>query len=223
MVSRDASRDAPRETKRTMAFALIGFSAVSTLLGLWALIAFDQKPGAARVAPTRWPASSAIRRIRGRPEILVFVHPFCSCTVATMAELAQLSVRKKPAVTAPVITVLFFRPRTSGWAPNSLWKQAQSLEGAQVVWDDDGLEARRFGARTSGYALLYSAAGNLLFRGGVTGSRGHQGDNDGLDELAASLNTQFPARVPSRVFGCALGSLDQETGSLDQETEGQLR
>jgi len=200
-----------RRTRRTIAIGLLGFSAFSTLLGMRALIAFDQKAGAARVAPMRWPASSIIKRVKGRPEILVFVHPFCSCTAATMAELAQLSVRKKSGVITAAITVFFFRPRNSGWAPNGLWKQAQSLEGAHVVWDDDGLEARRFGARTSGYALLYSSAGNLLFRGGVTSSRGHQGDNDGLDELSASLDSQLPARAPSRVFGCALGSLDQDT------------
>jgi hypothetical protein len=198
-------------TRRTIAIALLGFSAFSTLLGMRALTTFDQKPGVARTAPMRWPASSAIRRFKGRPEIVVFVHPFCSCTVATMAELAQLSVRRKPGVATPVITVLFFRPHNSGWAPNDLWKKAQTLEGANVVWDDDGLEARRFGARTSGYALLYSSEGNLLFRGGVTGSRGHQGDNFGLDELAASVDSQLPARAASRVFGCALGGLDEET------------
>jgi hypothetical protein len=133
-----------------------------------------------------------------------------------MAELAQLSIRKKSGAVTPVITVLFFRPRGSGWAPNGLWRMAQSLENAHVVWDDDGREANKFGARTPGYALLYSAEGNLLFRGGVTGSRGHRGDNDGLDELAASLDSQRPARAASRVFGCALGSSDKELGSSDK-------
>jgi hypothetical protein len=197
-------------TRRTMAVALLGFGAFSTLLGMRALVAFDQTAGAVAATPTRWPASSAIERFHGRPEILVFVHPFCSCTVATMAELARLPVRQKSGAATPVITVLFFRPGNSGWAPNDLWKKAQGLEGAHVGWDDDGREAKRFGARTSGYVLLYNSAGNLSFGGGVTGSRGHQGDNDGLDELEASLDSGRPARAPSRVFGCALGNLDEE-------------
>jgi len=202
--------------RRTLVAAVLGFSAFSTLLGMRALITFEQTAGSVGAAPLRWPASSAVKRFKGHPEILVFVHPFCSCTDATMAELAQLSVRKKPGAITPAITVLFYRPRGSGWVPNGLWRTAQSFENAHVVWDDDGREANKFGARTSGYALLYNAEGNLLFRGGVTGSRGHRGDNDGLDELAASLDSQRPARAASRVFGCALGSSDKELGGSDK-------
>jgi hypothetical protein len=197
---------------RAMAIALLTLCAVSTLVGMRALITFNQTPGAVGANPARWPASSSVRRVNGRPEILVFAHPFCSCTDATMAELAQLSTRRKAGAAAPAITVLFFRPRNSGWAPNSLWNEAQNLEGAHVAWDDDGREAKRFGARTSGYTLLYSAEGNLLFGGGVTASRGHQGDNYGLDELAASLNSGQPTHATSRVFGCALGTSDEVNG-----------
>jgi hypothetical protein len=197
--------------RRTAVIAVLGFSAISTLIGMWALIAFEQTPGAVSAAPGRWPVSSAVKRVSGRPEIVVFVHPFCSCTDATIAELAHLSVREKPGAAAPVITVLFYRPRSSAWAPNGLWNKARDLEFAQVAWDDDGVEARRFGARTSGYVLLYNSSGSLLFRGGVTGSRGHRGDNYGLDELVASLDSQRPAPALSRVFGCALGGWNEET------------
>jgi hypothetical protein len=198
--------------------ALLGFSAFSTLIGMRALIAFDQTAGAAGAVPLRWPAASAIKRSGGRPELLVFAHPFCSCTAATLAELAHFSVRRKPGTAAPNITVLFFRPRNSEWAPDGLWKndfskndlwhQAQTLEEGHAAWDDDGQEARRFGARTSGYVLLYSSGGDLLFRGGVTGSRGHQGDNDGLDQLVASFDSRRLAPKTGRVFGCALNDRD---------------
>ncbi|HEX4278094.1 MAG TPA: hypothetical protein VHZ74_22225 [Bryobacteraceae bacterium] len=198
--------------RRTITLIILAFSAFSTLLGMRALVAFDHTVGATGSTPEQWPASSAIKRAGGRPELLVFVHPFCSCTDATMAELAQLSARRNAGAPAPAITVLFFRPRHSGWAPNSLWKKAASLPGAQAVWDDDGREAKRFGARTSGYTLLYSSTGALLFGGGVTASRGHQGDNYGLDELSASLNSGRPGSAPTRVFGCALGNQDDAAG-----------
>lgn len=199
--------------RRMLAVTLLTFSAVSTLLGLRVLIAFDQTAGAAGAIPKQWPASSPIRRIGGRPELLVFIHPFCSCSDATIAELAQLSARRKAGAPAPAITVLFFRPRHSGWPPGSLWKKARGLQAAHVVWDDDGQEAKRFGARTSGYTLLYSPKGDLLFGGGVTASRGHQGDNYGLDELTASLDSGQPGHAPTRVFGCALGNFGEETRS----------
>lgn len=198
-----------------LAVTVLTFSALSTLFGMRALISFDQTPGATGAVPRQWPASSAVQRIGGRPELLVFLHPFCSCSDATVAELAQLSARRKADGPAPAITVLFFRPRNSGWAPGALWKKAQGrdLQAAHVVWDDDGREAKRFGARTSGYTLLYSSKGELLFGGGVTASRGHQGDNYGLDELAASLDSGRPASAPTRVFGCALGNPDEGAGS----------
>ncbi len=196
----------PPRTRLTLAIVLVGCSVLSTLFGLKTLIAFDQTAGPVAAAPGRWPVSSAIKRVSGRPQLLLFVHPFCTCTVATMAELAQLQVRRKPGTIAPVVTFLFYRPRNSGWGPNDLWNKAKSIENAHAVWDDDGRESRRFGARTSGYALLYSAEGELLFGGGVTGSRGHEGDNDGLDLLEASLDSRRPSGATSRVFGCALGS-----------------
>ena len=188
--------------------ALLGVSAISTLIGMRALIAFDQTAGTAGAVPVRWPAASAVKRSGGRPELLVFAHPFCSCTAATLAEVAHFSIRRRPGTAAPAITVLFFRPRNSGWMPNDLWNQAQNLEEGHAVWDDEGQEARRFGARTSGYVLLYSSDGDLLFRGGVTGSRGHQGDNYGLDQLVASFDSRRLARTTGLVFGCALNDTD---------------
>jgi hypothetical protein len=198
-------------SRRIVLTVLLGFSAVSTLAGMWVLTRFDQTAGPVGAAPEGWPASSAIKRLNDRPEILVFAHPFCSCTDATLDELAQLSMRRKPGAATPAIKVLFYRPRKSDWVANDLWKKAQSLEGASVAWDDEGLEARRFGARTSGTTLIYSPEGKLLFRGGVTGSRGHQGDNFGLDSLTESLASNRPTHLASRVFGCALGNPDAET------------
>jgi hypothetical protein len=212
-ILRHLSKRQSARTRRMMVIALIGFSALSTLAGMRTLIAFDQTAGAAGAVPLRWPERTAIGRSGRRPELLVFAHPFCSCTAATLAELAHLSVQRKPGADSPAITILFFRPRNSGWAPNGLWNQARSLADAHAVWDDDGHEAQRFGARTSGHALLYSSSGDLLFSGGVTGSRGHQGDNYGLDRLVAALDSGRLAHTSSAslsgpVFGCALGGSD---------------
>jgi hypothetical protein len=167
------------------------------------LLVFDSTAGAAGAVPAGWPRASVIARHANRPELVLFVHPYCSCTFATIDELEQLQTRKGGM--APEVDILFYRPRNSKWAPNSLWKKAQSLPGARVHWDDDGREARRFGALTSGYTLLYSASGELLFHGGVTGSRGHAGDNFGLDRLAGALASGKSVPGKSLVFGCALG------------------
>ena len=72
--------------------------------------------------------------------------------------------------------------------------------------DDEGIEARRFGVSTSGQTLLYDKAGALLFSGGITGARAHQGDNDGRRSIVALLNRKTPGRTATNVFGCSLFS-----------------
>jgi hypothetical protein len=177
--------------------ALAVVSAATTLLGIVALTAFDAAPGQALAAPPVWPESSALERHPDRAELLIFVHPFCSCTNATVAELAKLRTA------APAITFVVFRPhKDSNWQA-----RIAAVPGSRLVWDDAGIEARRFGAATSGDVLLYSARGTLLFHGGITGARGHEGDNYGLSALLAALKTAKTAHsVPrsSQVFGCSI-------------------
>lgn len=196
-------------TRSAALFLLLGASGVSTIVGVRVLLAFDHAPGAVRAVPTRWPSGSVINPPAARPQLVVFVHPFCSCTVASINELARLLARQTPEHPAPAIEFFFYRPRKSEWGANTLWEKTEQLPGAHARWDDDGSEARRFGARTSGYALLYSPRGELLFQGGLTGARGHEGDNYGIERLAASLGSGQPASKPTPVFGCALGSFDE--------------
>jgi hypothetical protein len=78
-----------------------------------------------------------------------------------------------------------------------------------VIDDPDGAETRRFGAATSGETLLYSPAGKLLFRGGITASRGHSGDNYGRDAIVALVNKPSRRFSNTPVFGCSLLSKER--------------
>ena len=73
-----------------------------------------------------------------------------------------------------------------------------------MVHDASGVEAARFGAGTSGAVLLYSSDGTLLFAGGITPARGHQGDSFGRQRLLALLDGAAADRRDAPVFGCAL-------------------
>jgi hypothetical protein len=77
--------------------------------------------------------------------------------------------------------------------------------------DPDGAIAQAFGAYTSGQVLVYGADGGLLFNGGITASRGHEGDNPGRAAIVARLRDQVPAPSTASVFGCALD--EPERGS----------
>ena len=73
-----------------------------------------------------------------------------------------------------------------------------------MLRDADGREAKRFGVETSGQTLLYDANGRLIFSGGITGSRGHVGENAGELALISLINGGQAERNATSVFGCPL-------------------
>ena len=106
----------------------------------------------------------------------------------------------------PRTYVLFMKPAgfPAGWTDTNLWHRAATLPDAVVMRDDNGSKARRLGAETSGQIVLYDAHGSLLFSGGITGSRGHAGDNPGRAAVVSFLNYQSADRRTTSVFGCPL-------------------
>ncbi len=178
---------------------LAALSSASVIAGAAALIRFDGTAGVVGRAPVEWPAEAGLPRVFRRPQIVVFAHPKCSCTLATLEELAK--------VQGAETSILFYRPDAeSSWSEGPGWKQAAALPHTRVFWDNSGSEAKRFGSATSGTVLLYGAGGRLLFQGGITASRGHVGENRGLDKLALALRTGQAAALDPPVFGCGLFS-----------------
>jgi hypothetical protein len=104
------------------------------------------------------------------------------------------------------VYVLFVRPAGApdDWEDTATWATARALPGVTVLRDDDGREAARFGASTSGQTVVYDAAGRLLYRGGLTGARGQEGDNAARRRLLTLLGSGRADRRESDVFGCAL-------------------
>jgi hypothetical protein len=171
--------------------------------GLWTVWAYENRAGAPADAPGQWPAQSGLPRSSDGPTLVFLAHPRCPCTQASLGELAEVLGRTNP---RPKTYVLFLRPESfaAGWEHTDLWRLASALPNATLVRDDDGIEARRFGAVTSGQTLLYDAGGKLTFSGGITGSRGHQGENAGRVELIKVLNGLGGHGGGTSVFGCPL-------------------
>jgi len=174
--------------------------------GLAMLEDYENAPGIAARPPERWPADSRIARLAGTPTLVMFVHPLCPCSRASIEELDRIMAQ---ADVPPAADVVFLVPAgTAGyWGRTALWRHARRIRGVTVVRDDDGAEARRFDAATSGQTVLYDGAGRLLFSGGITGSRGHAGDNAGRDTILARLadaSEADAARAATPVFGCSL-------------------
>jgi hypothetical protein len=133
----------------------------------------------------------------------MFVHPECSCTRASLDELRWIMARSEGKAHAFVLVLAEAAlPRKA--QETELWKTAAAIPGVTVLPDRDGVEARRFECSNSGRVLYYGADGALLFAGGVTASRGHSGESDGREALAALLKGAAPQHTATPVFGCPL-------------------
>src|SRR5690349_12190939 len=91
---------------------LIWFCAIA--FGLCLLWRHDTTPGHAATVPSEWPAASSLARVPGRATLVMFAHPRCPCTWASLSELAQLMARCPEQAAA---YVLFYKPgnRPAGW------------------------------------------------------------------------------------------------------------
>src|SRR5947209_9752125 len=104
---------------------------------------YKSTPAAGGVlAPERWPASSAVARSADRATLLLFAHPRCACTRASVAELARMMARFHDRLDA---RVLFWTPRAapSEWNATDLWTSAGRIPGVTVLRDEEGREASR--------------------------------------------------------------------------------
>src|ERR1700687_4586607 len=163
-----------------------------------------ESPGRSGTPPTTWPTNSAISRKAELPALVLFIHPHCPCSRATIGELAILMAHSHGQFNANVV---FVTPAGFGeaWQKTDLWSTATDIPAVSVSVDEGGVEARLFRSETSGQAALYSAPGQLVFSGGITGSRGHSGDNDGRTAILSILATgKAAAKTETPVFGCPL-------------------
>jgi hypothetical protein len=182
---------------------------VGLALGLKALYDHSGTAGEKALAPEVWP-EGPIARDRTLPTLVMLAHPRCPCTRASVAELGVLMTRAEGRLRAHV---LFVEPEGTdkNFATGSLWQAARAIPGVEVHPDPRGRVAASFGAKTSGQVVLYGNRGRLLFAGGITSSRGHQGDNAGLDRVLELVKSGKAERSESSVFGCGL--FDKEDDS----------
>ena len=181
----------------------IGLWLAGAAWGMKWMADYSFTPGMAGKPARDWPATD-LPLEAGRFTVVVALHPECPCSRATLAELDSILLQEGDAIKAILI---FADTVPEEPAKNSaLYRQAAALPRTRLVCDATSAELRRFAFRTSGETRLYRSDGRLVFRGGITGSRGHVGDNPGRDALLAAMRAgpgqRSPAVTPA--FGCGL-------------------
>ena len=180
--------------------------------GFVVILNYQNTSGGVGITPQQWPSGAQIELDHNRDTLIMFAHPQCPCTRASLEELNRLLARSQGRVTAEV---LFFKPGKfpGDWIRTDLWRNAAAIPGVTVHEDLDGAQAHLFGAETSGYVLLYDRKGQLLFKGGITGSRGHAGDNAGENAIVSLLAGEDANLKQTQVYGCSLvGKRDALSG-----------
>jgi hypothetical protein len=196
----------PIQSTRILLSVLWLACAAAGIARLWK---YASTPGAVSQPAERLVSASSSRRA-GLPTLVMLVHPRCPCSRASLEELGWLMARYAERVNA---TVLFFTPAGADerWAHTDLWRSAREISELAVEVDCGGAAARRLGAVTSGHTLVYDRDGSLLFSGGITAGRGHQGDSMGRSTVEALLLGQAPETRGTPVFGCKLLQPERES------------
>jgi hypothetical protein len=171
--------------------------------GFGSLVSYQMRAGTPATAPGDWPQGAGLAFDPHRCNLVMFAHPKCPCTDASLEELQNILVRSRGKINP---TICFFDPDgvSSDWTQTSLVRAARQIPGLTVVIDQNGAAADKFGAMTSGQVLMFDGQGHRVFVGGITGSRGHAGDNRGQAAVLALANGDATESVQTAVFGCAL-------------------
>jgi hypothetical protein len=211
------------------AILTVGWSA-AVASGFVLLLRYKSAAGKQLEARSEWPAESRIEPVTGCRNLVLAVDPHCPSSRASVAELERALVgtsgvqvhvlvyRQSPVFLLVnlfdglrvQVHVLVYRqsPADDSWLDTDMVQEVKKISGSRIHADDLGLEAERFGAVTSGHMVLYDPQGKLLFRGGITASRGHEGDSERKRMLRQPLLGEPGPSYVAPVYGCPLHAPD---------------
>ncbi len=191
----------PTKTRKPLHWLILGVWALAVAGGFLGLMLRESVAGAQGNAPTQWPADSEIARDTKLPTLVMFMHPHCACSAASLAEFERTIARSNNAS----FMLVFVKPEgaDADFHNTALWRRASELAGVKVCLDPQAREAMRFGALTSGQCVVYGPGSELRYQGGITGSRGHEGDNDGRTAISHALSGES-GTGKGCVYGCGL-------------------
>ncbi len=157
----------------------------------------------------RWPAESQIPRQNAVSNLVVFIHPMCPCSIATLDELVRIQTALGDVANVNVSVIMWQPEYGVPWSDSAAHSVCRKIPEATVINDRGGNEARRFSATASGTCFLFDERGRLKFCGGITQSRGHVGESLESNVLLKvaqqghqSIAVDLPVRTP--VYGCSL-------------------
>lgn len=193
-----------RRTHRHASFLPLALAWLLVTVGAFVtLVDFGFRPGSAAAATKRWPERAPVPRDLSRPTLVVFLHPACTHSQATLDQLVDLLRVTRGEV---AVHLLFRLDPIHEPDPEltPLRQRALGLTGTAVGDDTAGQAARLFGATHSGQVLLYGVGGELLFSGGISAVADGNTPHPGRAALQALLTGNPTSENSALVHGCPL-------------------
>jgi hypothetical protein len=148
------------------------------------------------------PVPEAAAPSTGRWRLVMFVHPRCPCSRASVSELGGILARAVDRLDVEVLLVDPDGQRVE--VDPQLTHLIAALPGVRVRRDPGGADARKMNASTSGQVILFDPEGHPVFSGGITAARGHAGSSAGQEIIVALIERRAVPAHRAAVFGCTL-------------------
>lgn len=133
--------------------------------------------------------------------VLVFIHPECPCTPASLRTLSRL-VDECTADFDLQILVASYGDTNSLQSTNA--RLAEAIPKATVQPDPNGTIAQSLDAHVSGTICVVAPNNNLLYLGGLTNSRGCETIGPHFQIIKQVIQNRWSAAVTTSVYGCDL-------------------
>ena len=122
---------------RTIGKAMFMFGKLTVISLTWLIavvasiaagLLYDFRPSSTIPTLRQWPIDSRLSRVEDKPTLILFAHPRCPCTVATLEELAEILNGIDQSLT---INIVFVVPTNAG----AQWHRSKSVQLARQIPD----------------------------------------------------------------------------------------
>jgi len=188
---------------RVSGIVFVGVWFAAAVFGISSLHKYSSTPAPSDPPRGNWPLASAIVPCSTKSTFVIFLHPHCPCSRASVAAMNEI-MNTFP--NSAEFHAVFVRPAgvNADWLQSDLYQACKGNDRLVTSIDDNGVEAVKFGAKASGQTYIYDANHQLAFSGGLTSGRGMEEKGEERKMVASALIKRQNSPLHSPTFGCAL-------------------
>lgn len=192
---------------------------ISVIISIWvgsiiwstkAMLIFQFTPGKMGKVFNDFPQKSKLVLDQTLPTLILFLHPKCTCSKASVEEIKIIksSIKKEFKLIAVVQTASLKLTDEL----EKLKEELSTLPHSTIVNDSYSFETNLFSVKTSGQIYIYSSFGELIYTGGSTSSRGTSSPSELRRTIASILETNKKPHqlITKSIYGCEMDNKNDQ-------------